>query len=268
METKTEEPEINWTADFTISEPLHDAASAISGAYTRMAINFPANPPDKILDELAIVWHTYYKQIGKLKFNSCEEGEEEINIIAEICKDVLKREQELIINNNLQAIKNLTESQLLNIYNEKIKPIYFNDVTISENKTVVFVGGQPGSGKSHLNYLTIAALDNPYAVIIDSNLLRENHPYSRLSDGMEIYELDEQCSVWGEMLLKEAMNEEKNIVFNGKRDAGERRSTARFYLFIRCPSLFFDIMKNLQVCVELRIFFPYFFFIGQCQIKG
>ena len=45
-------------------------------------------------------------------------------------------------------MKQLTEKRLLQIYEEKIKPKFFDGVSVSENKTAVFLGGQPGAGKS------------------------------------------------------------------------------------------------------------------------
>lgn len=88
-----------WIADFTINEPLHEAASSISSAYTRMSINFPENPSATAWDEQALIWHRYYTGINKMSFSTKEEGEAEIKRISEINKEVLATEQDLIKNN-------------------------------------------------------------------------------------------------------------------------------------------------------------------------
>ena len=93
METQTEEPQINWIADFTINEPLHAFASSISGTYTRLSINFPENPLAKSWDEKALMWHRYYNHINKMSFKTHEEGEIEIDRIGKINKDVLELEK-------------------------------------------------------------------------------------------------------------------------------------------------------------------------------
>ena len=88
-----------WIADFTINEPLHEAASSISATYSRMAVNFPDTPSAKAWDEQALIWHRYYSGINKMNFKTKEEGESEIKRISEINKEVLATEQNLIKNN-------------------------------------------------------------------------------------------------------------------------------------------------------------------------
>lgn len=89
-----------WIADFTINEPLHETASSISAAYTRLSINFPENPLVKTWDEQAIIWHRYYSNINKMSFKTHEEGQLEIQRIGIINREVLKSEQELLTKNN------------------------------------------------------------------------------------------------------------------------------------------------------------------------
>lgn len=97
MENNTSKTKMYWDDDFTISEPLHGAASSISGTYTRMSINFPENPLAKYWDEQALEWHRYYNNIGKgkLSFNTHEEGELEISRICKINREVLELEKQL-----------------------------------------------------------------------------------------------------------------------------------------------------------------------------
>src|ERR1039458_2560736 len=89
-----------WIADFTINEPVHESASSISAAYTRLSINFPENPSTKAWDEQALIWHRYYSNINKMSFSTHEEGELEILRIGKINKDVLETEQKLLTKYN------------------------------------------------------------------------------------------------------------------------------------------------------------------------
>ena len=100
MENNTGNTQTVWIADFTINEPLHEAASSISAAYTRMSINFPQNASAKAWDEQALTWHRYYTNINKMSFSTHEEGELEIQRIGKINRDVLETEQNLITKSN------------------------------------------------------------------------------------------------------------------------------------------------------------------------
>lgn len=112
-------------------------------------------------------------------------------------------------------MKHLTEEQILRIYEDKIKPKFFDGVSVSENKSATFIGGQPGAGKSRVTKLTIDSLDTKNAVIIDSDLIREKHPLHGEIAEKDIYNLDKECYKWGDMLFKDAIKEGKNIVFDG-----------------------------------------------------
>src|ERR1035437_1827702 len=112
-------------------------------------------------------------------------------------------------------MKQLTDKRLLQIYEEKIKPKFFDGVSISENKTAVFLGGQPGAGKSYLKGISVENLATKSAVIIDSDLLRQNHPNLGMIAEKDIYNLDKECYKWGEMLIRDAVKENKNLVFDG-----------------------------------------------------
>ena len=100
MENNTGNTQTVWIADFTINEPLHEAASSISAAYTRMTINFPEDPSAKVWNEEALTWHRYYTNINKMIFSTHEEGELEIERIGKINRDVLEIEQNLITKSN------------------------------------------------------------------------------------------------------------------------------------------------------------------------
>lgn len=109
----------------------------------------------------------------------------------------------------------MTEDRLLQIYEEKIKPKFFDAVSASDNKTAVFLGGQPGAGKSYLKGLSIENLTTKSAVIIDSDLLRQHHPYHAMIAEKDIYNLDKECYKWGAMLIRDAVKEDKNLLFDG-----------------------------------------------------
>ena len=96
METNIEDTEICWIVDFTINEPLHGTAPALSGVYTRLSINFPENPQVQFWDEQAIEWHRYYNRINNFHFKTHEDGEVEIKRISKICKEMLGLEQDLL----------------------------------------------------------------------------------------------------------------------------------------------------------------------------
>lgn len=100
MKNNTSSDQTTWIADFTINEPLHETASSISAAYTRLCINFPENPLVKTWDEQALIWHRYYSNINKMSFKTQEEGQLEIQRIGIINREVLKSEQELLRKNN------------------------------------------------------------------------------------------------------------------------------------------------------------------------
>lgn len=110
----------------------------------------------------------------------------------------------------------LTEERLRQIYEEKIKPKFFENISVSENKTAIFLGGQPGAGKSKVNDLSIKSLTTQNAVVIDTDLLRPHHPLHGEIPESLVYDLDKDSSFkWGEMLLKDAIKEGKNVVFDG-----------------------------------------------------
>lgn len=109
----------------------------------------------------------------------------------------------------------LTEESLIQIYQEKIKPKFFDNVSVADNKTAVFLGGQPGAGKSYLKGLSIENLTTQSAVVIDSDLLRQHHPYHAMIAEKDVYNLDKECYRWGTMLIGDAVKENKNLVFDG-----------------------------------------------------
>src|ERR1035437_3103240 len=120
-------------------------------------------------------------------------------------------------------MQHLTEERILQIYEEKIKPKFFDSVAISENRTAVFLGGQPGAGKSYLKGVSIDNLATRSAVIIDSDLLRQHHPNHAMIAEKDIYNLDKECYKWGEMLIRDAVKENKNLVFEiGRASCRER----------------------------------------------
>lgn len=112
-------------------------------------------------------------------------------------------------------MKPLTDEDLSSIYKNIIKPGLFDKIKRSNHKTCVFLGGQPGSGKSYLNDITINTFENQSAVVIDSDLIRKHHPYIPLITEKDIYSLDADCYKWGEMLIKDSIKENKNVVFDG-----------------------------------------------------
>lgn len=112
-------------------------------------------------------------------------------------------------------MKPLSSEELNSIYENIIKPNLFNRIESSTEKTCIYLGGQPGAGKSYLNDISINSLSNKSAVVIDSDLLRRHHPYTPLIPEKDIYSLDQDCYKWGDMLVKDSLKENKNVIFDG-----------------------------------------------------
>jgi predicted kinase len=109
----------------------------------------------------------------------------------------------------------LSEAALRAHYETIIRPKFFNPVDPSEKPTSIFLGGQPGSGKSYLKDICKATLPGKNAVVIDTDLLRNEHPSKALISEKEIYNLDKDCYQWGEMLIQDCLREGKNVIFDG-----------------------------------------------------
>jgi predicted ABC-type ATPase len=111
----------------------------------------------------------------------------------------------------------LLDDQLRELYEKVIKPKHFSTVAknTATEKTVTFLGGQPGSGKSYLNSIAVDNMPLKDAVVIDSDMLREYHPRKPLIAEKDVYSLDRDCFKWGDMLINDCIKENKNILFDG-----------------------------------------------------
>lgn len=128
----------------------------------------------------------------------------------------------------------LTDEQINRTY-QLIKKKLLDSVSKSDFKTVVFLGGQPGSGKSHLTEISINNLENNSAVIIDTDLIRKFHPNKKNTTDNNIYSLDIDCYKWCNMLIEDAKKESKNLIFDGTF-GGDSVAIQQ------------DTMKNLKEC--------------------
>jgi predicted ABC-type ATPase len=109
----------------------------------------------------------------------------------------------------------LTEQQIEAIYNKKIKPNLFDPIPVSHDKTSTFLGGQPGCGKSYLSEISCRELKES-AIRIDIDVLRQYHPEFRSASKDQLYEIDKAFSYKiGELLIRDAIKEGKNILFDG-----------------------------------------------------
>lgn len=113
-------------------------------------------------------------------------------------------------------MKPLSDDELRKLYEEQIKPNLVDSVKSSPvDKTCIFLGGQPGSGKSYLNDISINTTSTKSAVVIDTDLIRNYHPQKALLPSKDQYQLDKDCLKIGEMIINDAIKEKKNILFDG-----------------------------------------------------
>jgi predicted ABC-type ATPase len=112
-------------------------------------------------------------------------------------------------------MRELNDQELLSHYLRVIKPKFFNKHPTAQEPTCIFLGGQPGAGKSYLADTCIKTLANQSAVTINTDALREHHPRLALISEKEVYSLDKDCYQWGEMLIRDCLTEKKNVVFDG-----------------------------------------------------
>ena len=110
----------------------------------------------------------------------------------------------------------LTEQELISVYQNDIKPLFLSGVPRSENPSCVFLSGQPGSGKTKLRGVTKTLFDNGKSVLIDQDLIREQHPMFKSTPSAERYsKLREEVIEWRKMLIADAIKENKNILMEG-----------------------------------------------------
>lgn len=106
----------------------------------------------------------------------------------------------------------LKQSELIEIFENKIKPKLLKHLKSELKPKCVFLAGQPGAGKTNLADVTITELKNN-ALVIDIDELRKMHP--NLSKVKDQYDLDIDTRQWKTMLIDECIKQKYNIVFDG-----------------------------------------------------
>lgn len=109
----------------------------------------------------------------------------------------------------------LNDQVLENIYRKEIKPEFYDSIYISESKKCIFLGGQPGCGKSYLGDEVKKGFDNKSAVIIDTDKLRRYHPRKDSFTAANLYTLDKEVFKIGDLLIEDTIKAGKNIIFDG-----------------------------------------------------
>jgi hypothetical protein len=101
-------------------------------------------------------------------------------------------------------------------YYQEIVSELFADNPPSDYPRVVLLGGQPGSGKTRMRDL---AVDELPSVVINADDLRDYHPmYKRmklLEPERASFLVNEDVSLWTRKLIRQAVDERCNIVFDG-----------------------------------------------------
>ena len=112
-------------------------------------------------------------------------------------------------------MKPLTDDEIKEIYESVIRPAFFDDIKSTDKPEAIFLGGQPGSGKSKLSDISINDLHNKSALTLNTDDIRDYHPYKKLVPQDKVYELDREGYKWGNMLYEDCIKHKKNIIFDG-----------------------------------------------------
>lgn len=106
---------------------------------------------------------------------------------------------------------------LKDIYKKDIQKRYFTGIKESSDPTAVFLGGQPGAGKSTVTELTVRSMEPNSTISVDMDELRKYHPdYEKtIQSGGDLYSLDADTREFKKMLLEDAFDKKVNIVFDG-----------------------------------------------------
>ena len=114
------------------------------------------------------------------------------------------------------AEEKLSPEQLARIYEQEIRPEFFAGIVRQAQPTAVFIGGQPGAGKSYA-IESVKARFNSQAVQLDTDRLRTFDPrYSRL-EGIDPKQAIDVASpsahAWTIMLRNEAIERGANLIY-------------------------------------------------------
>lgn len=115
----------------------------------------------------------------------------------------------------------LKKEEAVKIFNENIKPKYFNSFIESRNKpSVVMIGGQPASGKTLPLLESRKNFDKRGGVlIINGDDFRNAHPNIKQikeKHGKDYaFYTDKDSGRWVEMMIKEAQKQKVNVILEG-----------------------------------------------------
>ena len=114
----------------------------------------------------------------------------------------------------------LTETEHQRIFENRIKPVIFEDVTPIHNPVAVIFGGQPGSGKSaSLDVAIIELSSHGGSAQIFGDDLRIYHPrhefLMKQDDRTAAFYTDRDSGRWVEKAIDEAKKRSVNVVIEG-----------------------------------------------------
>lgn len=121
------------------------------------------------------------------------------------------------------------------IYRDEIEPALFHGTSSVDQPKAVFIGGQPGAGKTVAIAAAYAEFPNGNLVIINTDNLRAYHPKFKeivaIDDRRSAERTHEDASAWNNMLLRSCIQTRRNFV---------------------CEGVFKDASKLLAAIAELR----------------
>jgi predicted ABC-type ATPase len=113
----------------------------------------------------------------------------------------------------------LDEIEHKRVYEEIIEPAFFLDTTPVEKPSVVFVGGQPGAGKTRLIERSMSEFDDENVVPINTDELRAFHPkyveIAQADDKIAAERTHTDASAWNRRLLRRCLETQRNMVVEG-----------------------------------------------------
>lgn len=114
----------------------------------------------------------------------------------------------------------LTEAQNQLLFFEHILPDAFDETAPAVKPKAIFLGGQPGSGKSGLSLVVQRTFpETERAVVINSDALREYHPdFSRLQTtnvNQASFLVNPDTRIWQQKLIEAAIVNKRSLVLDG-----------------------------------------------------
>jgi hypothetical protein len=163
----------------------------------------------------------------------------------------------------------LSSEESQRIFQASIVPTEFPEIITQESPTVVFIGGQPGAGKTGLQ-AAVESLNNlPSLIKINGDDFRPYHPDSKLlmleDDTRAAFYTDVDVGKWVEMAIEYVKGGRPNALIEGTlRNPGVTISSAESFLDCGYKAEMHVIAAH-EFHSKLRIFNRYLF---QREVQG